>query len=87
MLAADQLPLHKELPIQAVQAVDVDIEKLARLVQAAARTRAATLRFHAVLVAGPADEREIRQIPGQADAAADDDVGLGARAPQPLAVV
>ena len=39
----------------------------------------------AVLRRGAADEGEVGQVPRQADAAADDDVGLGAGAPQPLA--
>ena len=41
----------------------------------------------AVLRRGPADEGEVGQIPRQADAAADDDVGLRAGAAQPLAAV
>ena len=45
------------------------------------------LDLGAVLRRGPADEGEVGQVAGQADAAADDDVGLGARAPQPLAAV
>ena len=43
------------------------------------------LDLHAVLRRGPADEGKLGQVPRQADAAADDDVGLGAVAAKPFA--
>ena len=43
------------------------------------------LDLRAVLGRGPADEGKVGQVAGQADAAADDDVGLGPGAAQPFA--
>ncbi len=47
-------------------------------------SRMSRLDLGAVLGRGPADEGEVGQVAGQADAAADDDVGLGPGAPQPF---
>ena len=77
VLAADQMPLDQELAVDFLQlapgrrtAVRLGGDAENPLVQDLLDPRA-------VLGRGPADEREIGQIPGQPDAAADDDVGLG----------
>ncbi len=89
VLAADELPLDEELPIDRFQLADVDVDQLAgelallvQLFDAAAEDLA---DFGAVGVGRPGDEREIGQVAGQANAAADDDVGFRAGAPQPFA--
>ncbi len=90
VFAADQLPLDQELPVDDLEFVDVRGTPVRRcresdavdLQDCFAQRR---LDIGAVLLAGPADEREVRQIPGQANAAADDDVRLRSGAPQPFA--
>ena len=49
------------------------------------RSRRSGLDLGAVGLAGPADEGKLGQVASQANAAADDDVRFGARAPQPFA--
>ena len=88
VLAADQVPLDEELAVDASPA--------RRRRRRAARSEALMrqdalaqdlLDLGAVLRRGAADEGEVGQIAGQADAAADDDVRLGAGAAQPFAAV
>ncbi len=70
----------------ASQLVDVDVEQLVGVGDGQDRARAGCFSIcGAVLRRGPADEGEVGQVAGQADAAADDDVGLGAGAAQPFA--
>ena len=83
MLAADELPLDQELAIDGFQRADVDVDQLAgelallvQLFDAAAEDLA---DLGAVGVGRARDEREVGQVAGQANAAADDDVGLRAR--------
>ena len=86
VLAADELPLDQELPVDAVQLADVDVVAARRKPAAwQSCSRSIALDLGAVVLAGPADEREIGQVAGQADAAAHDDVGLRPGAAQPFA--
>ena len=85
MFAADQLPLDEELAVDALQLVDVDVLELARLLHLQHAVAEHVLDLGAVGLAGAADEGKLGQVAGQADAAADDDVALGAGAPQPFA--
>ncbi len=87
VLAADQLPLDEELPVEPVELADVDVQparcdacSLATCVaQRASRSRCGRLGV-ARLMNG-----KVGQVAGQADAAADDDVRLRAGAAQPFA--
>ena len=85
VLAADEVPLDQQLAIDAFEFIDGDIEQIGRNLGSDDAVAEDPLDLHAVLGRGPADEREFGQVPRQADPAADDDVGLGAVASEPLA--
>ncbi len=91
LLAADEVPLDQQLAIDAFQFIDGDIEQVGPEFVREKRLRSDDavaedpLDLHAVLGRGPADEGKFGQVPRQADPAADDDVGLGAVASEPLA--
>ena len=87
MLAADQLPLDEELAVDAGQSATLTYNRSVVSADAPAPLVQRFLDLHAVLGRGPADEGEIGQVPGQADAAADHDVRLRACAAEPLAAV
>src|SRR5205085_11667791 len=87
--AADKLAFDQELPIDGFQGTNVDVNQLAsefallvKLFDAAAEDLA---DLGAVGVGGARDEWEVGQVAGEADAAADDDVGLRSGAAQPFA--
>ena len=85
MLAADELPLDEELAVEVFEVGDVDVAQLGvdpELVELRAE-RFFDLRLGVVV--GPVGEGELGQVPRQADAAGDDDVGLGTGPAQPLA--
>jgi len=85
-LAANKLPLDQELAIEREQAGEVDVFE-ARVVLEFADLLAEDLVDLVLLVgAGPAGERERRQVAGQADTAGDDDVRLRTGATQPFPV-
>ena len=87
VLAADQVPLDEKLTIDLFQPRQVDVQQLVLGDDLEDPFVQDLFDPQAVLRRGAADEGEIGQVARQADAAADDDVGLGARAPQPLAAV
>ena len=89
VFAADELAFDEELAVDGFQRADVDVDQLAgelallvQLFDAAAEDLA---DLGAVGVGRAGDEREVGQVASQADAAADDDVGLRAGAAQPFA--
>ena len=87
--AADQLSLDQELAIDRFHAAStsrkMQIRQLFELQQICSRKR--LLDRRAIMFGAAANEGKIRQIAGQANAAADDDVRLGARAAQPFAAL
>ena len=85
VLAADQVPLDEELAVDLLQLRQVDVEQVGLGGDGQDPLVQDLLDLGAVLGRGPADEGEVGQVAGQADAAADDDVGLGPGAPQPFA--
>ena len=89
VLAADELALDQKLAVDGFERADVDVNhlagELALLVQLLDARAEDFADLGAVGVGRTGDEREIGQIAGQANAAADDDIGLGARAAQPFA--
>ena len=89
VFAADQLPLDQELPIDLFQRADVDVNQLAGELAGAVQRGDAVAEDSADLVAvavgGSGDEGKVGQVARQANAAADDDVGLRAGAAQPFA--
>ena len=85
--AADEVPLDEQLPIDAFELVDGDVEQIVRNLGADYAIVQHTFDLHAVLRRRPADERKLGQVPRQADAAADHDISLGAVAAKPFATV
>ena len=89
MLAADELPLDQELPIDGFQRADVDVDQLAGelalLVQLLDPPAEDLADLGPVGVGRAGDERKVGQVARQPDAAADDDVRLGPGAAQPFA--
>ena len=85
VLAADELPLDEELAVDRLQPLDVEIEEVVGAVDAENRLAQRAFDLGAVVRAGPANERISRKVAGQADAAANDNVGLRSGAAQPFA--
>ena len=70
--------------VEDLQLLDVEVEQLARLLEAEGAILQGGFNLGPVLVGGAVDEGVGGEVSGQADAAGDDDVGLGASAPQPF---
>ncbi len=89
VLAADELAFDEELPVDCFQRADIDVDQLARefalLVQLFDAAAEDLADLGTVGVGRARDKGEVGQIAGEADAAADDDVGLWAGAAQPFA--
>jgi len=77
----------RELAVDAVELFHVDVEQLAGLLDAEHAVLQGSFDLSPVLVRRAVDERVGRQVAGQADAAGDDDVRLGANAPEPFAAI
>jgi hypothetical protein len=85
--AADQLPLDQKLAVDFVQRVDIDERDGIPFLDAFQAFAHRTFDGRPVQSRAFPHERKIRHIAGQADAAADDDVRIGAGAAQPFAAL
>src|SRR5262245_9834741 len=88
VLPADQLTLDEELAVDLFQRANVDIDQLPRELAGAMQRGHAVAQNLADLIAialgSPRNERKVREIAGQPDAAGDDDVRLRSAAAKPF---
>lgn len=82
---ADQLPFHEELSIEISEFRNVDEFGFLSEREGFDRSADGCCDGGAVLLRAFADERKIREVPGQAYATTHDDIGLGAVASHPFA--
>ena len=84
MLAADQLPFHKELSVERRHVFDVEIAELPRRFQVLDAVPQQFFNLIACLFIGPWWKRVLGDVPCEPDPAGNDDVGIGTGASQPL---
>ena len=86
-LAADQLPLDKELAVDRGKLFNIDVEQVVLIGKTGNRGLQLGLNPAAILRGSPADERVVGEVARQADATGNHDVGLGAHSPEPFTAV
>ena len=84
MLAADQLPLDEEAPVDFLKVADVDVIELAPHRHRRDPFAEDALGVGAVLLRRPAHERKLGEVARQTHPAAHHDVGIGPRSPEPF---